>query len=346
MKAVKVIASILLASCMVSGAFASGKKDEKKEVKFGVLSYLNISETEYGKTKVAGAEIMDILSKENYVKREEKSFAVDKSAHPVTVYYDSLDALVMALTSGEIYSIGSLPQTTARYLSAQNPSIAPAFEFDWKKARTDGGFALTALNLLGDGFSFMMREDQSALRDDFNKVIAEMEKDGSLDALVFEYVLKTDNLKPIELEQKPGRATITVAVTGSLPPFDYVAADGTFAGFNTAFLAEVGKRLDRNIKLVQVSSVGRATALASGTVDAVFWTRSTFDPSFAKMSDEDFLAYAQQKGALTAERERAALRNYLLLLPPKKHHSMDMPSGTIVTNPYFKDIPVAVYLKK
>lgn len=345
MKAGKIIAGVLLVSCMIFGAFSSCKKGEAKETKYGVLSYLNVPEAEFGMARDAASEIQGILAKEKYIKVNSQ-FASNKPEKNAVVYYDTLDSLILALTAGEIHAIDAIPQTTARYLSVLNPSIVPAFEFDWKKARADGGFALAALNLLGDGFSFMMRDDQTALRDDFNKVIADMEKDGSLDALVSEYVLKTDSLKPIEFEQKAGRATVTVAVTGALPPFDYVAADGTFAGFNTAFLAEVGKRLDRNIRLVQVSSVGRATALASGTVDTVFWTRSTFDPSFTRMSDEDFLAYAQQKGVFTAGKERSALKNYLMLLPPKKHHVMDRPDGTIVTNPYFKDIPVTVYLKK
>ena len=51
---------------------------------------------------------------------------------------------------------------------------------------------------------------------------------------------------------------------------DYVAANGTPAGFNTAVLAEIGKRLERNIELVQVNSVGRALALAQGNVDVAF----------------------------------------------------------------------------
>lgn len=55
-----------------------------------------------------------------------------------------------------------------------------------------------------------------------------------------------------------------VGVTGDLPPMDYVAPDGRFAGFNTAVLAEIGKRMQRNIKLVQVDSIGRALALSEG----------------------------------------------------------------------------------
>ena len=344
-KSAKFIAGALLASFMVSGAFASGKKDEEKTVKFGTLSYLNYSENDFSTAKSEGREVAKVLASEGYIK-DNMPGAPEGGIKGKVVYFDTLDSMIMALTSGKIDRIGSIPQTTARYLVSQNPSIMPMSEFDYEKAMKDGGFAVAALNVLGDGFSFMMRENQTALRDDFNKAIAEMQKDGTAKKLIAEYILKLDSLKPIELEQKEGRETITVAVTGSLPPFDYVAPDGTFAGFNTAYLAEIGKRLDKNIKLVQVSSVGRATALSSGTVDVVFWTRSCVDPSTAKMSGEDFIASVEKKGVFLAEKERHALRDYLVAVPPTKYSKRDMPAGTIITNPYFTDMPVGVFLKK
>ena len=82
-------------------------------------------------------------------------------------------------------------------------------------------------------------------------------------------------IAPIELPVIDGAETVRVAVTGALPPMDYVAADGTPAGFNTAVLAEISRRINRNIEMVFVDSMsGRSAALASGTVDAVFWTRT------------------------------------------------------------------------
>ena len=50
-----------------------------------------------------------------------------------------------------------------------------------------------------------------------------------------------------------------------------ILADGKAAGFNTAMLAEIGKKLHRNIELVNVDSAARATALTSKNVDVMFW---------------------------------------------------------------------------
>ena len=59
-----------------------------------------------------------------------------------------------------------------------------------------------------------------------------------------------------------------------MPPIDYVGADGKPAGFNTAILAEICRRLHLNVELVQIDSGARAASLASGRSDIVFWFQS------------------------------------------------------------------------
>ena len=48
-------------------------------------------------------------------------------------------------------------------------------------------------------------------------------------------------------------------------------ADGTPAGFNTALLAEIAKRLGKNIEIVDIDSGARAVALTSNKIDVIFW---------------------------------------------------------------------------
>ena len=47
MKRITKIAGVLLALCAMGSLFASGKKDEQKELKAGALSFLNLSEKDY-----------------------------------------------------------------------------------------------------------------------------------------------------------------------------------------------------------------------------------------------------------------------------------------------------------
>lgn len=124
---------------------------------------------------------------------------------------------------------------------------------------------------------------------------------------------------------------------------DYIAPDGTFAGFNTAVLAEIGKRLNKNIEMVQVANVGRAAVLASGTVDVVFWTRTNAGEGVSNMSKvlaggsaEDKSAMDRHTGSVTSDRTK-----HRQVIAKK-----DMPDNTIVTKAYFVDYPCAVMLKK
>ena len=204
------------------------------------------------------------------------------------VYYDTLDALLMALNAGDINNI-EIYQSVARYLCATNDNLMLGPSFDAGKAsETFAELVQNAIN--GNDFAFMMMESNAALRDEFNAAIADMKADGTLERLVKEQIdalIDGGEIKPISLPKIDGAETVKVAVTGALPPMDYVAEDGMPAGFNTAMLAEIGSRIGRNIEIVVVDSLGRAAALASGTVDAVFWTRTSSEAQEAVTRTEE-----------------------------------------------------------
>ena len=106
----------------------------------------------------------------------------------------------------------------------------------------------------------------------FNSAIKAMNEDDTLLLLKAKYVdYAKDTPKPIVFEKFSDAETVKIAVTGDMPPIDYIAADGSAAGFNTALLAEIGKRLKVNIELLSVNAGARAAALASGRADGVFW---------------------------------------------------------------------------
>ena len=130
---------------------------------------------------------------------------------------------------------------------------------------------------------------------------------------------------------------------------DYVAEDGSFAGFNTAILAEVGKRLEKNIELVQTDSVGRALALAQGKVDVVFWSRGASEAEVTSgapsMNKEEFEAFIQEKRAKQTEEETAIMSGLNSVSPFEEYWSRDMPEGTITTALYYTDMNVSVILK-
>jgi ABC-type amino acid transport substrate-binding protein len=281
---------------------------------------------------------------------EEKDSQVP-AGRPAIRYYYTLSAMLMGLQAGEVNAI-QVPYYTGKYLCSANNNLMMRVEYHPEKATEITDWALSRIS---DGYSFMMREENAALRDAFDAQITAMKEDGTLQKLIDEYIIKaSEGGEPVAIAfEKFEGDPIRIAVTGSLPPMDYVAADGTFAGFNTAVLAEIGKRLQKNIELVQVDSVGRALALSEGTVDVVFWTRSMPETvaelkhANGRSSKEEREALRNERLAKMSDEEKAILEKYRFpdVTMIGKYDSRDLPAGAIITQPYFSDFPITVTLK-
>ncbi len=323
----------------------------EETVAIGVLSYLNITESEYNQDFVSSESLemyntgFDWLFEHGYLSH---FLPADSSVRHQAVFYDTLDALIMALRTGKIDLIDDLPQVTAQYICAQNEDMVPLWLYDRGKIEADGGFAMECFKAGGSGYSFLMKEENQALCEEFNSAIADMKADGTLDQLIQTHIhaaVAGEKIEPIALDSVEGREIVRVAITGSLPPMDYVDEGGAFAGFNTAILAEIGRRIDRNIEIVQVDSLGRATALASGTVDAVFWASSNpygADGGRIKgMTEEELKAFLTEKHPDCTGEQIAILAR----MEAVTDFQEDIPDHTIVTEPYFIDGIVGVGLK-
>ena len=207
-------------------------------------------------------------------------------------FYDDFKAMQMALSAKQIDKM-HVYGSVAKYLTKNNSEFAVGEE--------------QAVKLV-DNFCCAVRKDNSELRDAFNAAIEEMRADGTLAELVKQYIDNpTLNPPAVPLPTFDNAETIRVGITGDLPPLDLVLADGTPAGFNTAVLAEISRRIGQNIELVQISSAARAVALTSGEVDVIFWV---VVPEGDSNRPKDF----------------------------------DTPEGVAVTNPYYQDTVVSVNL--
>ena len=246
----KKVAKVLL-SCMMAGALFTGcgggdkpaDKPAASTVKLGMITHLNATEQKMD-------EILAKITEET---------GVNVSKYAVT-YYDSLNLMNMGIESGSVDQV-SLYKSVADYVIANNDKFALVSD------------DLTLKNL-SDNFCFAVRKDDAALKADLDRVIGEMKSDGTLDKLINEYITNVDKGQAppaVEIPMTDGADTIKVGVTGDLPPLDYVNAEGSPAGFNTALLAEVANRLGRNVEIVDIESGARATALDSKQIDVIFW---------------------------------------------------------------------------
>ncbi|MBQ7216094.1 MAG: transporter substrate-binding domain-containing protein [Synergistaceae bacterium] len=185
-------------------------------------------------------------------------------------YYNSISAMLLALTKGDVDSI-LVPRAVGRYI-LENQTNSTIRGINWWLRENSA-----TLN-----FGFMEKNLELAKK--FNSAITAMKADGTLAALEKNYVDNWSAEKlPVAASEKFDDAdTVTVALTGDLPPIDYVDASGNPAGYNTAVLAEIGRRLHINIKTVNIESGARIAALTSGVADVIFWFRRTMYNDAAK----------------------------------------------------------------
>lgn len=234
----KILCAFLLVALFAGSSFA--------DVNVGLLTQLNMSQAEF-QTYMDAALSSGLWT----------MFTADNKEPAVFVFYDSMTAMQLGLNKGEVDEI-DLPEAVGEYMINTNPDYAIA------------AIAITRPIYFAFGFR---KDDGENLRARFNEALQAMKADKTLAGLQMEYVINPGVKKPeaVEFAKFEGAETVKVAVTGDLPPIDYVDADGTAAGFNTAILAEIGKHLKVNIELLNIESAARASALSSKRADVVFW---------------------------------------------------------------------------
>ena len=262
---------------------SQGNNDNKKTngaIKLGTIKYLNVTET-----------LLD-----NYFEKAASRMSQTSGMYaPKHIFFDNMNTMLAALDSGQIDAMSTY-KIVSEYLIAQND------KFETVKDRVPK---------VSDSFCCALREENSDLKKELDDAILKMTKDGTLANLVKTYINDInykEKFPAVDMPKFDNAPTLKIAVTGDLPPLDFVNADGTSAGFNTAFLAEISKLIGKNFELIQIDSGARATALTSKKVDVVFW---------AVVPSNDTLA------------------------PP----DCDKPDGIILTEPYFSDEIIHVKLK-
>ena len=237
----KVLAALLAVGLLAGTAAGAG-------IRTGILAKQNMGDEEFVKfvrehdTNFSGWKIMNASHSQD-----------DK-----LTYFDSLASMLKALRSGKIDE-AALPEPAAEYVVNTNSD----FEMCCAVHSSPTHLAL--------GF----RNDEAGKRlcGMTNAALEAMKSERKLSILYAHYLNTPGKSQPpAETFTKiDGAETIRVAVTGDLPSLDMISPNGTPVGFNTAVLAELGRRMRLNIELVDIESGARTSALMSGRVDAVFW---------------------------------------------------------------------------
>ena len=279
--ALLMICTLILTTGCGGSSQGEVKKPSNEPINLGMIFHLNITET-----------LLD-----NYMEKFSAQMGnageIRKTKH---VFFDNINSMIAALQAGQVEKISTY-KSVADYLITQNK---------------DFELVTAGVPKVSDSFCCAMREEDTELKTEFDAAIKKLTENGTLKNLVKTYIVDADfNKTPpaIEMPKFDGAKTIKIAVTGDLPPLDYVSADGKAAGFNTALLAEISKLIGKNFEPINVDSGARATALTSKQIDVVFWVEVPSDDTLA---------------------------------PP----DCDKPEGVILTVPYFADEIAHVKLKE
>ncbi len=186
-------------------------------------------------------------------------------------FYDSLSQMQMALSRGDIDEM-ILPDFVAEYLIKTNPNYVPCCISNSGQMTLCFGFMKNRQHLLARWNSAIisMRNDFT-LSGLFQKYVKNFPPDETYDAIYGINKRQREKSYRIKFDVFPNAPTVKVAVTGDLPPVDFVDEAGYAAGYSTAVLAEIGRRLKLNIEIIQVNTASRTAAIVSGKADVVFW---------------------------------------------------------------------------
>ena len=355
-------ASIGAAACEETGAFSGrGSAWVTDRLTFGILTYCNADEKEVRKLVTSRLIYNRLLQDCGYVTFDvPENFDLrfdDLSEEYVMAFrdsmeikfYDSLNAMLLGLKAGEVDAI-FVHNAAADYLCARDDDLFYINHF--AAPETDDGSALTKRlvenGFHSDEFALMLMEGSEALRDEINRALDEMENEGVLTALEATLLLADEEPVPVEIETIEGADTIRVGVTGDLPPFDYISEAGVPAGYNTAVLAEIGKRIGKNIELIPIDAGSRALALSSGMVDVVFWNRSQaiYTENGTYETGEDAMRREIMALGMDSEKTGKTLDLIQSVFSFDESVKMDQPEGTIITRPYYSSIMTNVQIKK
>lgn len=308
-----------LVACGGNETTTPNENSNVQVMKKGELTYGGVSQEESKKI------LMDVVGKpEDGVSKdmgsEENPHGVMPENGNVEVeWFDDLNTMLAAFESGRIVSM-DVPSLTAKYITSKNNSL---IQLDTQEVIP---------------YAMLLKSDNTELRDRINVAIEEIQKKEKERTMI----QNMENPQKVEFKHFDGAETIRFAVTGDLPPMDYVSESGQAMGFNVSLIAAICEEMKVNAEIVQITTGARAMALETGKADVVFWTKAVIEGSYleivsAGVPKEDtnydemakgFAAMYKEDG--TVDRERIERANAL--------NKMDQPQNTILTIPYFIDV--------
>lgn len=187
--------------------------------------------------------------------------------------FGSYDEAVTALKMGKCSALWST-DVSAKYLT----SVYEGLEILDNKDMA----ATAQLSQNRFGFSMALRDDAEGkrIRTKINDAMNEMVSDGTLAVISKDYITRADRAERFYEEEMWHRnerylknheltETITIGVTGAVPPIELIDESGKPYGFCVVFLDEIACRAEVEIDIEILDNETAFSSLMSGRVDAL-----------------------------------------------------------------------------
>jgi ABC-type amino acid transport substrate-binding protein len=170
------------------------------------------------------------------------------------VTYPTYNEALMALKSGRVDAVNV---------------VKPQAEYTVK---TDKAYKYIA----GSGenpvqVTMLTKAEDTELIGKINDAIKALTDSGELNALNETYIINVSTEEIALPAAMEGADTIKVGVSGDMPPFDYLTADGNPSGYNVALMGAIAEHAGFNIEFVTVPFSTKFSALLSDRIDVFFF---------------------------------------------------------------------------
>lgn len=170
-------------------------------------------------------------------------------------YFNTVTDELAALKNGKVEGI-PLDEPVAELSVAKNPDLAILPEL-----------------VMEDHYGVALVKD-SPLTVEFNRLIAAMKADGTLDAMHAKWTGADDSKKTLPEVGSGENGTLKVACTVTLEPMCYMGAGGQPTGYDVEIILRIAAALGKRVEFIPVDFSGLIAMLQSGKADAAIGSMS------------------------------------------------------------------------
>ena len=125
---------------------------------------------------------------------------------------------------------------------------------------------LKEILLTEEDYAFAIDKNNGSLKTEVNKMIAEMQVDGSLEKLVNSYFDDTATFTYVNKTQEPASGDFVMATNAFFPPFEYKEGNA-FKGVDVEFAYLIAQRLNKNLFIYDMDFTAIIPSVDSGESD-------------------------------------------------------------------------------